>query len=88
MGITRTGRSISVATVPNEIDVSVVLVGRPMTLEVVEEERPVKWQPVPLKIWQRKREPVVDTDESRRSHGESRDQPLSNATARPVLARA
>ena len=52
-GVAGAGCAIAATTVPNEIDVN-VLVSRPMTLEVVKEERPVERQTVLLEISQGK----------------------------------
>ena len=74
--------------VAHELDIDVILIGRPMALEIVEEARPVGQQPVRLEIAQRKRKAVVDADQRGRIFGEPFHQPFGNALAGPVFARA
>jgi len=40
-GITHARRAVPQDTVADELDIGVILIGRPMTLEIVEEARPV-----------------------------------------------
>jgi hypothetical protein len=71
-------------TVPDEIDVSVFLVGRPVLAEVVEKFGP-RLELVVLKVVEREREAVVDPgDESDVLPGLF-NQPLSDLFAVPVL---
>ena len=86
-GIAHARRAIAVDAVADEIDIGVVLVGRPVALEIVEERRPVGLQAMHLEIAQREREAVVDADQRRRVFGEPLDQPFGDALPRPVFAR-
>jgi hypothetical protein len=65
-GIAHTRRAIPDRAMPYEIDIGVVLVGRPVPLEIVEERRPVGKQPMHLEITQREGKAVVDADQRRR----------------------
>lgn len=49
-------------TLPHEVDIGVILIGRPMALEIVEEGRPVGRKPVGLEIMQGERKAVIDAD--------------------------
>jgi hypothetical protein len=55
-------RAIARGAVADEVDVSVVLVRRPMTLEVAEEGRLVRLEVIDLEIPHREREAVVDAN--------------------------
>ena len=74
--------------IADEIDVGVVLVGRPMALEVVEERRPIGKQPMPLEITQREGKAVVDADQGGEIFGEPLNQPFGDPASCPVFARA
>ena len=74
------------SAVADEIDVGVILVGRPMALEIVEEGGPVGLQSMRLEIAQRKREAVVDADQRGRVLGQPFHQPFGDAASRPVFA--
>ena len=71
--------------VADKIDID-VLVSRPMSLKIVEKERPIERQTVFLEVLQRERKAVIDADKRAWSCGEHRNQPLTNASASPVLA--
>jgi len=62
-GIAGPRRAFACRTVAHEIHVGVILIGRPVALEIVEEGRPVGFQTVNLEITQRKGKPVVDADQ-------------------------
>lgn len=83
-----TGGTVAHRAVAHEIDGGLVLVGRPVALEVIEKGRPVGRQAVGLEIPQWKGEPVVDTDQCRPVFGEPLDQPFGDSAPRPVFARA
>jgi len=55
----------------DEIDVSVILVGRPVALEIVKEGGPVGQQVMHLEIAQREGESVVDADQRRNILGQA-----------------
>src|SRR5712672_192537 len=78
--------SSGVATLafPNEIDVGMIRVGRPMLLKVSKKRGPVLGQTVFLEIFQRKRETVIDTYQYRLSFAQSLNEPLGNRPARPM----
>jgi len=61
--ITAAGRTVSTLAFTNEIDVGVVLIGRPVPLEVVQKSRPVTGEIVLLEIFRRERKAVVDADQ-------------------------
>ena len=67
--------------IADEIDIGVIVVGRPMALEIVEEGRPVGLEAMHLEIAQRKREAVVDADQRGHILGEPLDQPFGDALA-------
>lgn len=78
------GRTVSTVTVPHKIDID-VFVSRPMTLEIVEERRPVERQSVSFEVLNRKRESVVYADKCWSTFEKHRNQPFSNALASPVF---
>ena len=86
-GITRASGPIAMRAVPDEIDIHVIVIGRPMMLEVVEELGPVRRESVGLEIAERKRKRMVDADEGRRAVAEFGGKPLGNAAACPIFAR-
>ena len=61
----RPRRSIAVHTVTDKIYIDVLIIGRPMQLEVVQESTPIEGQVVLLKIPKRKGEAVVNTNQRR-----------------------
>jgi hypothetical protein len=74
--------------VAHKIDIDVILVGRPVALEIIEEARPVWQQPVRFEIAQREGKAVVDADQRWRALGEPFHQPFGDALAGPVFAQA
>ena len=80
-------RAVAECALADEIDIGVILVGRPMALEIVEERRPVGLEAMHLEIAQREREAVVDADQRRHVLGQPFDQPFGDAAPRPVFAR-
>src|SRR5919206_4201229 len=87
-GIAEAGRAVAHAAVAHEIDIRVVVVGRPMALKVVEKYWPIERQPMCLEVPHRERECMIDPDQCRLVFSKLRGQPLGNATPRPVFARA
>ncbi len=87
-GIAHACRAVAVDAVANEIDIGVILVGRPVALEIVEEGWPIRLEPVHFEIAQREREAVVDADQRRHVLGQPLHQPFGDALAGPVFARA
>ena len=63
--IARAGRAVSAAPITHKINVD-ILVCRPVTLEIIKEERPVERQAVLLEVLQRERKTVVNTYKRRR----------------------
>jgi hypothetical protein len=57
-----------------------------MSLEVIEECRPVWLEAMNLEIAQRERETVIDADQRRRVLGEPFHQPFGNTAPRPIFA--
>jgi dihydrofolate reductase len=80
--------SITGKTITHEIYISVRAIGGPMPLKVFEERRPVGRQPMRLEVAQRKRKPVIDDYDRRDVFREPLGQPVRDAAARPVLAKA
>jgi hypothetical protein len=72
----------------DEIDIHVVVIGRPVVSEVIEESGPVGGETVDFEIAQRKGKGVVNANEGGRAVGEFRGEPFGEATARPILSRA
>ena len=87
-GVTTTCSAVASQAVAHEIDVGMVGVCGPVALEVLQERGPVRLQLVHFEIAQRKRKPVVDADDRWAIFGQAVSQPLGDAPARPVLARA
>jgi len=56
-------RAVAECAIADEISIGVVVVSRPVMLEIVEKNRPFRLEAMRLEIAQRKREAVVDTDE-------------------------
>ena len=86
-GIPHPRRAIPGESIPHEIDIGVVCVGRPVAVEVVEEVLPIGWQAINLKISKGEREGVVDADQRRHLVVQTRQQPFGDALERPVFAR-
>ncbi|MGD0420641.1 MAG: hypothetical protein ABSA68_13860 [Xanthobacteraceae bacterium] len=61
-GVAHPRGSIANGAITDEIDVD-VRIGRSMTLEIVEEGRPVRFEPMYFEIAEQKREAVVNADE-------------------------
>lgn len=78
-GIAAAGRAISADSVANKADIH-ILVRRPVLLEVGKKLRPEKRQVVALKIFQGKREAVIDTDQGSLT-------PESCATSQSAISR-
>jgi hypothetical protein len=55
-------RALSADALAHEIDIGVIVVGRPMALEIVEEGGPVWLEAMRLEIAQREREAMIDAD--------------------------
>ena len=62
--------------------------GRPMLLEVEQEAWPVPWEAMPVKVFDGKREAVVNTDDVRGVRREFLAKPFGETPPRPVPARA
>jgi hypothetical protein len=86
-GITHACGAVAVDAVADELDIGVILVGRPVSLEIVGEAQPVGQQPVRLEIAQRERKTVVNPDQRGRTLAQPFHQPLGDALAAPVFAR-
>ena len=78
-------RAIARRALADKINVGVILVGRPMALEIVEEGGPIVLQSMHLEVAQRKRKAVVDADQRGQVLGQLVDQPFGNPTPRPVF---
>ena len=74
--ITRARRTIAAGAVSDKIHTGVVLVGRPMKLEIVKERWPLRFEVVGLEIAQRERKAMVDADQRRSILGQPLDQPF------------
>lgn len=70
------------------IDGEVVVICWPVVLEVVEEGRPVVGQTVGIEVADGEREGVVDADEGRGAIEKFGGEPMGEAAAGPVFARA
>ena len=75
-------RPVAHETIADEIDIGVVIVGRPVALEIVEERGPVRLESMHLEIAQRKRKAVVDADQ--RGHGSASRSTSHSAIPRRV----
>ena len=71
-----TGHTIAADAVTDKIDIGVVLVGRPMVLEVIKKCLPIRWQVMSLEIPEGKREAMIDTNHRRLVFQEPFNQPL------------
>lgn len=54
------GRSVAASALSNEVNVSVVLIGRPVLLKIIKKGWPVAGQAVPLKLSKREGRAVVN----------------------------
>src|ERR1035437_4431166 len=58
-------RAVTYGAVTDKIDIGVVLVGRPMPLEIIKESGPVRLEAMHLEIAQRELEAVFDANQRR-----------------------
>jgi hypothetical protein len=79
-------RAITDRALSHEVDIGVILIGRPMALEVIQECRPVGLEAMGLEIVQQKRKGIVDANQSWSTLGQSLDQPFGDAATQPVFA--
>src|SRR5262249_6682251 len=61
-GVADASGTVAHDALADEIDIGVVVVGRPMVLEIVEEGGPIELEAMRLEIAQRKGKAVVDAD--------------------------
>lgn len=87
-GISGSGITVTDGAVTHGINGDVIPVGWPVALEIVEEGFPFKGKMVTFKIAQRKREPVVNSNQGWRAFRKPLQKPFGNASPRPVLAGA
>ena len=87
-GAAGAGRGVPAKSVANEIDVGVILVRRPVPLEIVEKRVPFRQQEMFLEIAEGEGKRMIDPDQRRRTVAEFPDQPLRELAAGPILARA
>lgn len=62
-----------------------ILIGRPVPVEVLEKGRPVERKSIPLEILKGERESMVDADQRSDRFGEPFDQPFGESSSRPIL---
>jgi len=84
----RTHGTIPVVAVSDAIDIHMVVVGRPVVLEVIEELRPIWLEAMDFEVAQRKGKPVVDADERGRAVAKFSREPFGQSPPRPILPRA
>jgi len=77
-------RAVAANSISHKLNVDVVLIGRPMYAEVVQESFPSTWKAVLLEIGARKRKRVVDAHQRGRLSAERRAQPFGQSPASPV----
>jgi septum formation topological specificity factor MinE len=77
-----------VKAITHKIDVHVLFVCRPMTLEVIKKYGPIERKVVRFEILKWKREAVVDADESSRTSGKLGCDPFSNPSPSPIFSMA
>jgi hypothetical protein len=65
----RTRSSVAAIAIANKIHIGVLLIGRPVALEIVKEHAPIGSEPVFLEVLQRKRKTVVDANQRWRFPG-------------------
>ncbi|WP_248308487.1 hypothetical protein [Bosea sp. 124] len=87
-GIAHARLAIAGDAVAHKLDIDLILVSRPVALEIVEEARPVEQKPMRIEIAQREGKTVVDADQYGRILGHLLHQPFGDALAGPVFARA
>jgi hypothetical protein len=85
-GLTHPLPAISHVAVPDEVNVDVRFVGRPMLLEIEQEVRPVSGKAVAVEVGDGEREAVVDADDGRGVRREFLAKPLGETAPRPVPA--
>src|SRR5579883_3252854 len=83
VGSTHARRCIACDPLSHEVHIGVLFISWPMTLEIVEEYRPVRLEPICLEVAQRKREAVIDADNRSGWLGQPGDEPFGEATPRP-----
>ncbi len=79
---------VAIHTIPNEVDIHVVLVCRPVHLEIIQETTPIWWDAVDFEAAQRQGERVLDAYKRRWTVAELDGEPLGETPSRPILARA
>ena len=84
-GLAHACGAVAVKAVADEVDIGVIVIGRPMALEIVEKARPVGQEPMHFEIAQREREAVVDADQCGHVLGEAFHQPFGDAAPRSVF---
>ena len=67
--VSHTRRAVAECAVADEIHIRVIVVSRPVMLEIVKKGWPVRLEGMQLEITPRKREAVVDTDQRGRVLG-------------------
>ena len=86
-GVAGTRGAFAEHSLAHEIDIGVVVVSRPVKLEIVEEGGPVGFEAMRLEIAQRERKAVIDADQRWRVLSEPLDQPFGDAAPRSIFAR-
>src|SRR6056297_3116431 len=77
--------TVSDTPVSDEIHIGVRGIRGPMSAEILQEDIPVRGQTMPFEITHGEREAVIDADDGSNAGFEFRDQPLGQASARPVF---
>jgi len=85
--ITHARRTIAAEAVSDKIHIGVVLVGRPMKLEIVKERRPVRFEVVGFEIAEGERKAMVDAGQRRGILGQSFNQPFGDVLPAPIFSR-
>jgi hypothetical protein len=80
------GSTVATSALSNEVNVSVVLISRPVLLKIIKKGWPLAGQAVPLKVSQRERKAVVNAHQRRGRLGQAFDKPVGNRLASPVPA--
>ncbi len=83
--VTKARRGVSAQTSPHGVDPNVITIGGPMLHEIIEEIVPIQTQTMRLKKRQRERKRMINPNQSRRTATQNAQQPLRQATARPIL---
>lgn len=71
----------------HEIDISMVIVRRPMVLEVFQKRSPIERNMVLSEVAERERKAVVDANKRRYVLGQNLGQPLCDSAPRPIVLR-